>query len=58
MKPQEYSYPFKKVETTKTLKAIEDLRYLASDGEKIYYKGEEVPLKIDGRVARIKLPLQ
>ena len=39
-KPQEYSYPFKKVETTKTLKAIEDLRYLASDGEKIYYKGE------------------
>ena len=25
---------------------------------KIYYKGEEVPLKIDGRVARIKLPLQ
>ena len=39
-KPQEYSYPFKKVETTKTLKAIEDLRYLASDGEKIYYQGE------------------
>lgn len=25
---------------------------------KIYYKGEEVPLKIDGRVARIRLPLQ
>ena len=24
---------------------------------KIYYKGQEVPLKIDGRVARIKLPL-
>lgn len=24
---------------------------------KIYYKGKEVPLKIDGRVARIKLPL-
>ena len=39
-KPQEYSYPFKKVETTKTLKAIENLRYLASDGEKVYYKGE------------------
>lgn len=39
-KPQEYSYPFKKVETTKTLKAIEDLRYLASDREKVYYKGE------------------
>ena len=39
-KPQEYSYPFKKVETTKTLKAIQDLRYLASDGEKVYYQGE------------------
>ena len=39
-KPQEYSYPFKKVETTKTLKVIKDLRYLASDGEKVYYKGE------------------
>lgn len=25
---------------------------------KIYYQGEEVPLKIDGRVARIRLPLQ
>lgn len=24
---------------------------------KIYYKGQEVPLKIDGRVARIRLPL-
>ncbi|ALF25736.1 DKNYY domain-containing protein [Fusobacterium nucleatum] len=39
-KKQEYSYPFKKIETTKTLKAIKDLRYLASDGEKVYYKGE------------------
>ena len=39
-KPQEYSYPFKKIETTKTLKAIQDLRYLASDGEKVYYQGE------------------
>ena len=39
-KPQEYSYPFKKVEATKTLKAIKGLRYLASDGEKVYYKGE------------------
>ena len=39
-KPQEYSYPLKKIETTKTLKAIQDLRYLASDGEKVYYKGE------------------
>lgn len=25
---------------------------------KLYYKGQEVPLKIDGRVARIRLPLQ
>ncbi|HGO5853484.1 TPA: RodZ domain-containing protein [Mannheimia haemolytica] len=25
---------------------------------KVYYKGQEVPLKIDGRVARIRLPLQ
>ena len=39
-KPQKYSYPLKKIETTKTLKAIQDLRYLASDGEKVYYKGE------------------
>ena len=39
-KKQIYSYPFKKIETTKTLKAIKDLRYLASDGEKVYYKGE------------------
>ena len=39
-KKQEYSYPFKKIETTKTLKAIKDLRYLATDGEKVYYKGE------------------
>lgn len=39
-KKQEYSYPFKKIETTKALKAIKDLRYLATDGEKVYYKGE------------------
>lgn len=25
---------------------------------KLYYKGQEIPLKIDGRVARIRLPLQ
>ena len=41
-KPQKYSYPFKKVEATKTLKAIKGLRYLASDGEKVYYKGEVI----------------
>lgn len=39
-KKQVYFYPFKKIETTKTLKGIEDFRYLASDGEKVYYKGE------------------
>ena len=39
-KKQVYSYPFKKIETTKFLKGIEDLRYLATDGEKVYYKGE------------------
>lgn len=38
-KKQLYSYPFKKIETTKALKGIEDFRYLASDGEKVYYKG-------------------
>ncbi len=39
-KKQLYSYPFKKIETTKALKGIENFRYLASDGEKVYYKGE------------------
>ena len=39
-KKQVYFYPFKKIETTKALKGIDDFRYLASDGEKVYYKGE------------------
>ena len=39
-KKQLYFYPFKKIETTKALKGIENFRYLASDGEKVYYKGE------------------
>ena len=39
-KKQLYSYPFKKIETTKALKGIEDFRYLASDGEKVYYRGD------------------
>ena len=39
-KKQLYSYPFKKIETTKALKGIENFRYLASDGEKVYYKGD------------------
>ena len=39
-KKQLYFYHFKKIETTKALKGIENFRYLASDGEKVYYKGE------------------
>ena len=39
-KKQLYFYPFKKIETTKALKGIKNFRYLASDGDKIYYKGE------------------
>ena len=39
-KKQLYSYPFKKIETTKALKGIKNFRYLASDGDKVYYKGE------------------
>ena len=39
-KKQLYFYPFKKIETTKVLKGIKNFRYLASDGDKVYYKGE------------------
>ena len=39
-KKQLYFYPFKKIETTKALKGIKNFRYLASDGEKVYYKGD------------------
>ena len=39
-KPQEYSYPFKKVETNKILKTVKNLSYFATDGEKVYYQGE------------------
>jgi fusobacterium membrane protein len=39
-KPQEYSYPFKKVETNKELKEVKNLPYFATDGEKVYYQGE------------------
>ena len=39
-KPQEYSYLFKKIETNKNLKAVENLSYFATDGEKVYYQGE------------------
>lgn len=35
-----YTFIPLKIETTKALKGIEDFRYLASDEEKVYYKGE------------------
>ena len=39
-KPQTYIYPYKKVETNNKLIAVKDLYYFATDGEKLYYKGE------------------
>ena len=39
-KPQSYIYPYKKVETNKKLKAVDNLLFFATDGDKIYYKGE------------------
>ena len=39
-KKQLYFYPLKKIETIKALKGIKNFRYLASDGDKVYYKGE------------------
>ena len=39
-KPQKYSYPFKKLETNKSLKVVDNLSFFATDGEKVYYKGE------------------
>ena len=39
-KPQEYSYSFKKLETNKSLKVVDNLSFFATDGEKVYYKGE------------------
>ena len=39
-KPQEYSYPFKKIETNNNLMAVKNLSYFATDGEKVYYQGE------------------
>ena len=39
-KPQTYIYPYKKVETTNKLIVVKDLYYFATDGEKVYYKGE------------------
>ena len=39
-RPQSYIYPYKKVETDKRLKTVDNLLFFASDGEKVYYKGE------------------
>ena len=39
-KPQSYIYPYKKVETDKRLKAVDNLLFFATDGDNVYYKGE------------------
>ena len=39
-KTQSYIYPYKKIETDKKLKSIKNLYFFATDGEKVYYKGE------------------
>ena len=39
-KPQSYIYPYKKIETNKRLQPVENLQYFATDGEKVYYRGE------------------
>ena len=39
-KPQRYIYPYKKIETNKRLQPVENLSYFATDGEKVYYRGE------------------
>ena len=39
-RPQYYFYPYKKLETNKRLEKVEELRNFATDGEKVYYKGE------------------
>ena len=39
-KPQTYIYPYKKVETNKNLRAVQNSSFFATDGEKVYYKGE------------------
>ena len=38
--PQSYIYPYKKIETNKRLQPVENLQYFATDGEKVYYRGE------------------
>ena len=39
-KPQTYIYPYKKVETNKKLRAVKNMFSFATDGKKVYYKGE------------------
>jgi len=39
-RPQSYIYPYKKVETDKRLKAVDNLLFFATDGDKVYYKGK------------------
>jgi len=39
-KPQSYIYPYKKIEMNKRLQPVENLQYFATDGEKVYYRGE------------------
>ena len=39
-KPQQYIYPFKKVEMNRSLKVIKDIKFFTTDGKKVYYKGE------------------
>lgn len=40
--PQYYFYPYKKLETNKRLKRIEELRNFATNGEEVYYAGEKL----------------
>jgi len=39
-KPQSYIYPYIKIKTDKKLKPVKIYQYFATDGEKVYYKGE------------------
>ena len=39
-KPQTYIYPYKKVETNKNLKSVQNSSFFVTDGKKVYYKGE------------------
>ena len=39
-RPQSYIYSYKKIETDKRLQAVTNLSFFASDGDKVYYKGE------------------